>query len=109
MDQANFNQQVHLVSVVAAEAPEEPDVVARHPEVIEALTALAEYDSLNDHFGGNGHDPNAFAAGLAEGLTPYRETPLDDNPELIQGLAFLAWALQKPRTPAELAEMQVFS
>ncbi len=109
MDQADFTQQVHLVSVVATEAQEEPDVVARHPEVIDALSALAAYDHLNDHFGGNGHDPKAFATSLAEGLAPYRTLPLNDNPELIQGLAFFAWALQEQRTPTELAEMQVFA
>jgi hypothetical protein len=106
MDQADFTQQVHLISVVAAEAPEESDVISRHPEVIDALTALASYDHLNNHFGGNGHDPNAFAAALAEGLAPYRDIPLDDNPELVQHLAFLAWALQAERSPNELAEMQ---
>jgi hypothetical protein len=108
MDQANFNDQVRLLGVVAAEAVEEPDAVARHPEVIDALSVLAQFDDLNAYFGGNGHDPNAFAAALAEGLAPYRELPLDDNPELIQNLAFMAWALQKQRTPDELGEMQAF-
>lgn len=108
MDQAQFDQQVHLVSVVAAEASEESDAVARHPEVIDALNALAGYDRLNDHFGGNGHDPNGFAASLAQGLAPYRDAPLD-NPELVQGITFLAWVLQSDRSPEELAEMQMLA
>jgi hypothetical protein len=109
MDQTQFDQQVHLVSVVAAEATEEPDAVARHPEVIDALNALAGYDGLNDHFGGNGHNPNGFAAALAKGLAPYRDAPLDDNPDLIQGITFLAWVLQGDRSPEELAEMQMLA
>ena len=108
MNKAEFDKQVHLVSVVAAEASEEPDAVSRHPEVIDALNALAGYDRLNDYFGGNGHNPNGFAAALAKGLEPYRQAPIE-NPELIQGIAFLAWALQGERSPEELAEMQMLA
>jgi hypothetical protein len=108
MDQAQFDKQVHLICVVAAEASEEPDAVCRHPEVIDALNALAGYERLNDYFGGNGHNPNGFAAALAKGLAPYREAPLD-NPELVNGITFLAWALQGERSPAELAEMQMLA
>lgn len=108
MEQAQFDKQVHLISVVAAEAGEESDAVARHPEVIDALNALAGCDRLNDYFGGNGHNPNGFAAALAAGLEPYREAPLD-NPELVQGITFLAWALQGERSPEELAEMQMLA
>jgi hypothetical protein len=108
MEQAEFNRQVHLISVVAAEASEEPDAVERHPEVIDALNALAGYNRLNDYFGGNGHNPNGFAASLAAGLVPYRDAPLD-NPELIQGLTFLAWALQGEHSAEELAEMQILA
>jgi len=108
MEKAQFDKQVHLISVVAAEASEEPDAVARHPEVIDALQALANYDRLNDYFGGNGHNPNGFAASLAAGLEPYKSAPLD-NQELVQGMAFLAWALQGNRSPEELAEMQMLA
>lgn len=108
MDQAQFDKQVHLISVVASEASEEPDTVVRHPEVIDALNALAGYDQLNDYFGGNGHNPNGFAAALARGLEPYCEAPLDD-PDLVQGINFLAWALQGKRSPEELAEMQMLA
>lgn len=108
MDQVQFEKQVHLISVVASEVGEEPDAVVRHPEVIDALNALAGYDRLNDYFGGNGHNPNGFAAALAEGLEPYRHAPLE-SPELIQGIAFLAWALQGERSPEELAEMQMLA
>lgn len=109
MEQTHFQEQVKLLSVVASEAADEPDVIARHPEVIDVLVELSGYEHLNDHFGGNGHDPNGFAAALAEGLTPYREVPLDDNPELVQQLAFLAWALQGDRSAGELADMQMLT
>lgn len=108
MEQAQFDKQVHLVSVVAAELREEDDAVQRHPEVIDALQALADFDRLNDYFGGNGHNPNGFAAALAEGLAPYRQAPLE-NQELVQGINFLAWALQGHRSPEELAEMQMLA
>ncbi|MFT3864586.1 MAG: hypothetical protein QM729_09965 [Solirubrobacterales bacterium] len=109
MEQSNITEEVRLLRVVAAEAVEEPDVIARHPDVIDALNVIASYDRLNDHFGGNGHDPNGFAAALAEGLAPYREAPLDDDPEIVQQLVFLAWALETERSPEELAEMQILA
>jgi hypothetical protein len=110
MEQTHFAEQVQLLSLVAAEAVDEPDVIARRPEIIDALTMLAEYEHLNNnYFGGNGHDPNGFAAALAEGLVPYRTRPLDDNPEMVQSLVFLAWALQEQRSPEELSEMQMLA
>ena len=109
MEQTQFTEKVQLLSLVAEEAVDEPDVICRRPEVIDALGALAGYDRLNDYFGGNGHDPNGFAAALAEGLEPYRSRLLDDNPEMVQSLAFLAWALQEQRSAEELGEMQMFA
>lgn len=109
MENTDITREVQLLREVAVEAVEEPDVIARHPDVIDALNVIAAYRGLNDHFGGNGHDPNGFAAALAEGLVPYREAPLDDNPEIVQQLAFLAWALEAERTPKELAEMQILA
>ena len=109
MEQTEITKEVQLLRIVASEAVEEPDVITRHPEVIDALKLIASYDKLNDHFGGNGHDPNRFAAALAEGLVPYQVVPLDDNPEIVQQLAFLAWALEAVRSPEELAEMQMLA
>lgn len=109
MDSTDISNEVRLIREVAVEAVEEPDVIHRHPEVIDALNVIAAYQGLNDHFGGNGHDPNGFAAALAEGLAPYREAALDDNPEIVQQLAFLAWALEAERSPEELAEMQMLA
>lgn len=105
MDQAQFDRQVHVLSVVAAEAVEESDAVARHPDVIDALNAIAEYDQLNDrYFNGNGHDPNGLASSLAEALEPYKRAPLED-PKLVHGINFLAWALQDQRSDEELREI----
>jgi hypothetical protein len=109
MEQQQFKERVQLLRLVAAEAVEEPDVITRHPEVIDALREIAGYESLNDYFGGNGHDPNGFAAALADGLVPFRVAPLDDNPELVQQLAFLAWALEAERSPEELANQQMLA
>lgn len=109
MEQRHFTEHVQLLSLVAAESVDEPDVISRRPEVIDALTAIAGYEHLNDHFGGNGHDPNGFAAALVEGLAPYRDRPLDDNPEMVQSLTFLAWALQEQRSAEELGDMQMFA
>jgi hypothetical protein len=109
METSQFEERVHLLSVVAAEATEEPDVISRRPEIIDALIDLSTYEGLNNYFGGNGHDPSGFAKALAQGLEPYKVRPLDDNPEMIQGLAFLAWALQAERSEDELVAMQPFA
>ena len=37
----------------------------------------------------------SFVQALAEGLTPYRQAPLEEAPELITGLALVAEALQR--------------
>lgn len=102
MEQDHFTQQAALIGLVATEAVEEPDAVARHPEVIDVVAGLAEHpDELNSLFGGNGHDPAAFVTALANGLVPYKDEPLDDAPELIEGLAVLAMALRGERPATE--------
>lgn len=108
-DGTDWMERVRLLQVVASEAVEETDAIERHPEVIDALRGLADFEDLNDYFGGNGHDPNAYAETLASALEPYTAQPLDDAPELVGSLAFFAWALSERRTPEALAEMQVFS
>jgi hypothetical protein len=109
MEQQQFKEKVQLLRLVATEAVEEPDVISRRPEVIDALREIAGYERLNDYFGGNGHDPNGFASALADGLAPFQAAPLDDSPELVQQLVFLAWALEAERSPSELAEMQMLA
>lgn len=103
-----FTQQVQLVGIVAREAVDDPGAVAHHPEIIDALEGLSENGGLNAYFGGNGHDPNGYVSALASALEPYREQPLDD-PQLVGGMMFLAWALAEKRSPTDLADMQVLA
>ncbi|HEY7891054.1 MAG TPA: hypothetical protein VIC05_02485 [Solirubrobacteraceae bacterium] len=94
MGRDQLSQQIKLLELVASEAVEEPDAIARHPDVVDLVEGLADYDGLSELFGSNGHDPAAFARALAEGLVPYRTQPLTDAPELVEGLAILAAALR---------------
>lgn len=93
MGQHDFTQEAQLVSRVALEIVDEPDTVSRRPEVVETVASLAGREGLNDLFGGNGHDPDAFVTALAAGLRPYTELPLTE-PELVEGVSLLAVALQ---------------
>lgn len=98
-----------FIGKVAAEAAEESDAIQRHPSIIKVLGEVSEYQGLNDRFGGNGHDPNAYVAALAEGLAPYRVQPLDERPELVQSLGFLSWILQEQRSPEEINHHQLLA
>lgn len=93
MDYSEFIFEAGLVVQVAHEVVDEPDTVARHPDVVDAIASLAGRPGLNDLFGGNGHDPDAFVSALAEGLRPYTDEPLED-PEIIENIAVLAAALR---------------
>jgi hypothetical protein len=94
---------------VAAEAAEESDAIQRNPEIINVLGEIAQFQGLNQRFGGNGHDPNAYVAALAEGLAPYRAQPMEERAELVQGLGFLSWVLETQRGPDEISHMQVLA
>lgn len=98
-----------FIGMVAAQAAEESDAIQRHPTIIEVLGEVAEYQGLNDRFGGNGHDPNAYVAALADGLSQYRVQPLEERPELVQSLGFLSWVLQEQRSPEEISHMQLLA
>jgi hypothetical protein len=98
-----------FIGKVAAEAAEESDAIQRHPSIIDVLGEISEYEGLNDHFGGNGHDPNAYVAALAEGLAPYRVQPIEERPELVQSLGFLSWILQEQRSPEEINHLQMLA
>jgi hypothetical protein len=86
-----------LLSIAAAEAVGEPDTISRRPEVIDALSALADDPAFAEAVERVAplamSDPQGEAARLAQELAPYRTEPLDDAPELIERLAFVAWAL----------------
>jgi hypothetical protein len=93
MENTGFAQEAQLVGLVAHEAVDEPDAIARHPEVVDVVANLAGRDGLNALFGSNGHDPEAFVTALAAGLRPYQEMPLED-PGLVENMALLAVALR---------------
>lgn len=95
MEQNGFTQHAQIVAVVAREVVEEPDAIERHPEIFDALSALARDDRLRGLFGGNGHDPVAFVNALVEGLAPYRTELLDDAPQLVESLVLLASELRR--------------
>jgi hypothetical protein len=101
--------KAEFIGMVAAQAAEESDAIQRHPAIIEVLSEVSKYQGLNDRFGGNGHDPNAYVAALAEGLSPYRVQPLEERPELVQSLGFLSWILQEQRTAEEIGHMQLLA
>lgn len=101
--------KAEFIGMVAAQAAEESDAIQRNPAVIDVLGEIAEFQGLNDRFGGNGHDPNGYVAALAEGLAPYRVQPLEDRPELVQSLGFLSWILEKPRSPEEISHLQMLA
>jgi hypothetical protein len=98
MNYSEFASAAELVGQVAREAIDEPDAIARHPEVVEVVAGLAGMPGLNDLFGGNGHDPDAFVTALAEGLQPYKELPLED-PQVVEDVCHLAAALHPALVP----------
>ena len=87
------------LSIAAAEAVGEPDVISRRPEVIAALRELAQDPSLPGAVSRVAPEvledaPSALER-LADALEPYRTQPLDDAPELVERLALIAWILQR--------------
>jgi esterase/lipase superfamily enzyme len=93
MSYSDFIAAASLVVQVAQEAVDEPDVVSRHPEVVDTVASLAGRSELSDLFGENSHDPDAFVTALAEGLRPYVEIPLED-PQIVESISVLAAVLQ---------------
>lgn len=88
--------QAEFIARVAHEASEEPDAIEQHPEIVDVLRGLTDDgDHLYVAFGANGHDPVAFVNALADGLEVYRNRELEDAPELIDGLGFLASTLRE--------------
>ena len=87
-DKANF------IGFVASEAADNPGAIAQHPEIVDVLRDLTSVNGFKESFGGNGHDPDAYVEALAEALTPYQQTLMDDAPELVVDLGFLAWTLK---------------
>lgn len=100
-----------LLATAAVEAAEEPDTIMRRPEVIDVLEDLADQDDLHDVFErvtpGLIADPEAWVRTLAQALAPFRQEPLDDQPELVGRLALVAWILQSAAALESVSESAV--
>jgi hypothetical protein len=94
-----MEDHAHVLSIAAAEAVGEPDVISRRPNVIDALRELADDGNLRAEIARVApevfQDVNVEAAELADALEPYTARPLDDAPQLVERLALIAWALQR--------------
>jgi hypothetical protein len=79
----------------------------RRPEVVDVLNELAEAP-LTEVFQrmvpGVAVDAESCVRALAQALVAYRDEPLDDAPELVEGLAFVAWVLQGAAAGREPSE-----
>ncbi|MEA2364299.1 MAG: hypothetical protein QOD71_3444 [Thermoleophilaceae bacterium] len=94
MERHDLAELAQFIGRVAQEAVDESDAIERHPEIVDLLIQLSELPEVHELFGGNGHDPSSFMRALAEGLAPYRAAPLEDAPQLIEGLALVSQALR---------------
>src|SRR5687768_8219024 len=85
-----------IVAETAREASEELDAVREHPQVIGALRALADDDSVLEALDGSlGDDPAGYLRGVADDLEPFRHELMHDEPELVERLLFAAAATQR--------------
>lgn len=88
-------EAARLLRLVACEAVEEPDTIARRPEVIDLLEQLSRDDRITSTLElvtqGQVDDPAAYIRAVAQALRPYRDIPWDDAPQLVEAVGFLAW------------------
>jgi hypothetical protein len=100
-----------LLARAAVEAAEEPDTIMRRPEVIDVLEDLADQNDVRGIFErvtpGLIVDPEAWVRALAQALAPFRNEPLDDQPELVGRLALVAWILQSAAALESVSESAV--
>jgi hypothetical protein len=88
-----------ILTMTAREAVEELDAVREHPEVVDSLRELAGFDRLGEILNGaSGGDPAAYVLELADGLEPFRQELMDDEPELVERLIVVAHAVQRAST-----------
>ena len=95
----SMRDHARILTIAAREAIGEPDTIERRPEVIDSLMALAGDPALPEATQrvapGRLNDPGSEMRRLAEDLTPYRDRRLDDAPELVERLLFVAWLLNE--------------
>lgn len=98
MPSPDTTSPARFLCLVAGEATEEPDTIQRHPEVVDVLLRLAGSASLPAIFErvipGVVADPAGYVRSLAELVAVYRNEPLDDAPEVVEGLALVAWIVE---------------
>jgi hypothetical protein len=97
-----------LLQLAAVEAVEEPDVIARRPEVIDLLEEMASDErigvTLERVTQGRVDDPASYMRALAQALRPFRDAPLDDAPQLVEALGFVAWVVRHATDDQPTAE-----
>lgn len=103
-----FSEHVAIIAEVASQAVEESDAIERNPEVLASLHELSDCPQLKEHFPEETH-PQEYLLAIADGLTTYLKEPLEDDPELVQSLGFIAWALQEQRSPEEVQRMLILA
>jgi hypothetical protein len=97
-----------LLRLVAVEASEEPDTIARRPEVIDLLEELARDDQITSTLErvtqGRVDNPAAYFRAVAQALRPYRDAPFDDAPQLVEAVGFLGWVVGRVADDQPTAE-----
>jgi hypothetical protein len=98
METSEISRTASILSISAIEAAEEPDAIERRPEIVDLLEQVADRDDLGEVFErvipGLIEHPDGFLRTLAQDLAPFRSAPLEDAPELVLRLAFVAKVFQ---------------
>lgn len=96
-----------FLRLVAFEASEEPDTIARRPEVIDLLEQLSRDDriiaTLERVAQGQVEDPATYIRAVAQALRPYLDIPMDDAAQLVEALGFLGWVVGRAADDDESA------
>ncbi len=108
MQMPEMMSSARLLALVAVEASEEPDAIARHPEVIEVIQELADRDDVGAIFErvipGVVKEPASYLRSLASNLDRFRTEPLDDTPEAVENLALVAWVMEAAASLESVSE-----
>lgn len=110
MQTPDITESSRVLALVAVEAAEEPDAIARHPEVFEVLDELMEWSEIDGLFErvipGSIPDAVGYLRSVSESLRPFATAPLSDAPEVVEQLALVSWVVQ---TAASLESVSQFA
>lgn len=113
METSDITRTASILSVVATEAAEEPDAIARNPGVVDVLEEAADRDDLAELFErvipGVIDRPDEFLRNLAGELAPFQSEPLDDSPEIVVRLALVAQVFQLADSLDSVSESAAFA